>query len=425
MKRLLHFLSLSLLGIFSCLAISGCTSAQTPLSYFRTGLTTYRELIDNVIGQRSEDALFSSAADMSPSVSSVTGDLTAASSAPLYVDYSYYLPALTSDEAANFQALYAGIQAFEDTITLPVATRSEEISDLMHLLTNECPELLQLSSRWVEHSNLLGLVVSVSPEYILSKEAYDAQLSAINALIQSWQTALSGQSAYQAELTIYNYIVENCVYSTQAENCQSAYGALIDGQAKCDGRAKALVWGLRSLGIKSSVITGSSHAWVIAHIGDFDYNVDPTYDDNESDGIQQPLCYAYFNVPESSIASDPYPADDFYQRRGYPATVRWDLNYHVQSGMWISADTPGSDLASGTALDRARALFVAQAENVWESGSEGLVMIRFESDSDYNAVAASYNDWIQSFINMHAAGCNLVSYDFSNQQLLAVKLSFY
>ena len=357
------------------------------------------------------------------SVSSVTETI---SCAPLYADYSYYLPSLADDEAANFQALYTGIQGFQSTISLPVAVSSDNVSDLMHLLTNECPELMQLSSRWVEHSNLLGLVVSVSPEYTISKETFDAQTAAVNTLIQSWQTALSGQSAYQAELTIYNYIIENCVYSTQADNCQSAYGALIDGQAKCDGRAKALVWGLRSLGIKSSVITGNTHAWVIAHIGDYDYNVDPTYDDNENDGIQQPLCYAYFNIPESAISSDPYPADDFYQRRGYPATVRWDFNFHVQAGLWISADDPSSsDPASGTALDRARALFVAQAESIWEGGGEGLVMIRFENASDYADAAASYNDWIQSFINMHAAGCNIVNYDFSNQQLLAVRLSFY
>ncbi len=425
MKRLFHFLSLSLLGILACLAISGCKSAKTPLFYFQTGLTTYHELIDNVIGQRSEDILFSSASDVSQSVSSVAENLTVTPSTPLYAEFSYYLSALESDEATNFQALYAGIQNFEDTINLPVAVSSEEVSDLMHLLTNECPELLQMSSRWVEHSNLLGLVVSVSPEYTLSKEAYDAQFAAVNALIQNWQTALSGQSAYQAELTIYNYIIENCIYSTQAENCQSAYGALIDGQAKCDGRAKALVWGLRSLGIKSSVITGSTHAWVIAHIGDFDYNVDPTYDDNENDGIQQPLFYAYFNVPESAIASDPYPADDFYQRHGYPATTRWDLNYHVQSGLWISADTPESDPAAGTALDRAKALFIAQAENVLESGGTGLVMIRFESAYDYNEAAASCNSWIQSFINMHSAGCNMVRYDFSDQQILAMTLSFY
>ena len=324
MKRLFHFLSLSFIFMLSSMAVCGCVPAQTPLYYFHAGLSTYHELLDDVLGKRSEVDLFSSAADSSAPVSSVTETI---SCAPLYADYSYYLPSLADDEAANFQALYTGIQGFQSTISLPVAVSSDNVSDLMHLLTNECPELMQLSSRWVEHSNLLGLVVSVSPEYTISKETFDAQTAAVNTLIQSWQTTLSGQSAYQAELTIYNYIIENCVYSTQADNCQSAYGALIDGQAKCDGRAKALVWGLRSLGIKSSVITGNTHAWVIAHIGDYDYNVDPTYDDNENDGIQQPLCYAYFNIPESAISSDPYPADDFYQRRGYPATVRWDFNF--------------------------------------------------------------------------------------------------
>ena len=59
--------------------------------------------------------------------------------------------------------------------------------------------------------------------------------------------------------------------------------------------------------------------------------------------------------------------------------MRWDFNFHVQAGLWIYADDPSlSDPASGTALDRARALFVAQAESIWEGGGEGLVMIRFE-----------------------------------------------
>ena len=48
--------------------------------------------------------------------------------------------------------------------------------------------------------------------------------------------------------------------------------------------------------------------------------------------------------------------------------MRWDFNFHVQAGLWISADDPSSsDPASGTALDRARALFVAQAESIWEA----------------------------------------------------------
>ena len=119
-------------------------------------------------------------------------------------DYKAIIRFTADDEAANFQALYTGIQGFQNTISLPVAVSSDNVSDLMHLLTNECPELMQLSSRWVEHSNLLGLVVSISPEYTISKETFDAQTAAVNTLIQSWQTTLSGQSALSDELNIFS-----------------------------------------------------------------------------------------------------------------------------------------------------------------------------------------------------------------------------
>ena len=139
MKRLFHFLSLSFIFMLSSMAVCGCVPAQTPLYYFHAGLSTYHELLDDVLGKRSEVDLFSSAADSSAPVSSVTETI---SCAPLYADYSYYLPSLADDEAANFQALYTGIQGFQNTISLPVAVSSDNVSDLMHLLTNECPELM-------------------------------------------------------------------------------------------------------------------------------------------------------------------------------------------------------------------------------------------------------------------------------------------
>ena len=141
MKRLFHFLSLSFIFMLSSMAVCGCVPAQTPLYYFHAGLSTYHELLDDVLGKRSEVDLFSSAADSSAPVSSVTETI---SCAPLYADYSYYLPSLADDEAANFQALYTGIQGFQSTISLPVAVSSDNVSDLMHLLTNECQICLVL-----------------------------------------------------------------------------------------------------------------------------------------------------------------------------------------------------------------------------------------------------------------------------------------
>ena len=88
MKRLFHFLSLSFIFMLSSMAVCGCVPAQTPLYYFHAGLSTYHELLDDVLGKRSEVDLFSSAADSSAPVSSVTETI---SCAPLYADYSYYL----------------------------------------------------------------------------------------------------------------------------------------------------------------------------------------------------------------------------------------------------------------------------------------------------------------------------------------------
>ena len=51
--------------MLSSMAVCGCVPAQTPLYYFHAGLSTYHELLDDVLGKRSEVYLFSSAADSS------------------------------------------------------------------------------------------------------------------------------------------------------------------------------------------------------------------------------------------------------------------------------------------------------------------------------------------------------------------------
>lgn len=330
---------------------------------------------------------------------------------PLYEQYSYYLPNMDEKERANFLALYEGTMNFQESIPLPYQASADEVADLMLLLGNECPELLQLDLTWQQRSNLLGNIVSVSPSYIMDQETYNAQRSAIEDLLTQWHTQLDSLGSYDVELTIYNYIINNCVYSLDTENCQTAYGALIGGFAKCDGRAKALVWGLRSFGITCSLISGSNHAWVIARIDGYDYNADPTYDDNESDGHQYPSSYAYLNVPQSAIAENPYPADEFYQKRGYPQTVRWDANYHVKSGVWIAAG------------QNARDSFLSQLETAAAQKS-GTIRLRFESTEDFAAANNASSGWIQEFLNQKGLSCNITTFDCSDNNTLFIELTF-
>ena len=301
--------------------------------------------------------------------------------------------------------------SFAGQIDLPVALPDSEVSKLLQLMVAECPELLQFGSSWQQSTDLHSNVRSVIPTYALSEEETAAQYATVSALIDSFHAQLDGYDQYQTELAIYNYIVEHCVYSTTSSYASTAFGALVDGSAKCDGRAKAMVWVLRSFGIESSVLTGSDHAWVILNIDGTYCNTDPTFDDNESGGSQHPCSYAYFNVPQSAIADDPYPADELYTDLGIPDTVSWAQNYHVRSGFWIAS---GQD---------ASALFQAQTQAALQAGA-GLISIRFENPADYAAASAASASWLQSALNWGAASCSVTTYDYSDDNLLFLELQF-
>ena len=103
MKRLFHFLSLSFIFMLSSMAVCGCVPAQTPLYYFHAGLSTYHELLADVLGKRSEVDLFSSAADSSAPVSSVTETI---SCAPLYADYKMCIRDSSSSVPGRYTILF-------------------------------------------------------------------------------------------------------------------------------------------------------------------------------------------------------------------------------------------------------------------------------------------------------------------------------
>ncbi len=330
---------------------------------------------------------------------------------PYYENFSIFLPKLNEAEYTNFIALYQGIRTFREKITLPLPASSDEVQKLMTLLSNDCPELMQLGSQWGQNSNLLGSVISVSPTYICGREEWERQNAEITQLIEGFHAQLEGCSKYQAELAVYDYIISHCAYNSDSAYAQSPYGALIAGQAKCDGRAKAMVWALRSFGILSSVITGSEHAWVLLYLDGYYYNADPTYDDNEPGGRQAPCSYAHFNIPASAIATGSYPADDIYTELEYPATIRWDSNYHVKSGLWVFA---GQD---------PRPLFEAQLAQAAAAG-EGIVSIRFETPEDCQSALENVSAWVQDYLNLHMLNCNMTSYDLQNMNMIFLYISF-
>ena len=118
---------------------------------------------------------------------------------------------------------------------------------------------------------------------------------------------------YMKVYIIHNYIINNCKYAADYEtnddpNYYTAYGALINGQAVCDGYASAAQILFNLCGIENIKISGTSkgsgHAWNMIKLDDDYYHIDTTWDDPVSyDGFNY-LRYDYYNLTDDEISND-------------------------------------------------------------------------------------------------------------------------
>ena len=114
----------------------------------------------------------------------------------------------------------------------------------------------------------------------------------ITAFIKSINPA--NLSDYQKALKVHNFICSKAKYDTNAENdianyptAFTAYGALVEGKAVCQGYASAFYRICKELGLNvrfvSSSATKGKHAWNMLELDEKYYFVDCTWDDINSD----------------------------------------------------------------------------------------------------------------------------------------------
>lgn len=117
---------------------------------------------------------------------------------------------------------------------------------------------------------------------------------------------------YERERYLHDQLTENCTYDTQAASvaaeadpaAYTAYGALVERAAVCEGYAKAMQLLLRRAGIPCTLVTGKSgenneaHMWNLVKINGNDYHLDPTWNDSQNGSL-----HTYFNLTTESISA--------------------------------------------------------------------------------------------------------------------------
>ena len=171
--------------------------------------------------------------------------------------------------------------------------------------------------------------------YELRYHTTKAQETALTSRLSSVYASLGmeGLTNYEKLDKIYGYITSHVTYDHENLNNENyklkftAYAAVVNGKAVCQGYASLLYRMCLDNGIDARVITGKGrqedHAWNIARIGDYYYNLDATWDASTKSRENYLKCNTTFRnhtrVPEYSSGSF---------NRQYPMAIS-DLSKYV------------------------------------------------------------------------------------------------
>lgn len=113
-------------------------------------------------------------------------------------------------------------------------------------------------------------------------------------------------------------MIDNCYYfdGTYSWLRHSAFGAIVQGWAVCEGYSEAMQLLLNLAGITATVVYGDSddvlHEWNLVKIGDQWYHLDVTWDDLDKEEEHSFNRYCFFNVSTSFIEKNEHKLSPDY-----------------------------------------------------------------------------------------------------------------
>lgn len=154
--------------------------------------------------------------------------------------------------------------------------------------------------------------------FAYSKEQYWA----IQGVIQAFKDHCirAGMSDFEKEMAIVQYLVGSVTYpyaryraGLDTKDDHSAFGALVKGEAVCEGYAEAFCWLADAVGLETKFIYGvyggEMHDWNLVRLDGQWYHVDVTSDDPEAAGGANGFGWGnlrnqYLNLTDSQMARD-------------------------------------------------------------------------------------------------------------------------
>ena len=266
----------------------------------------------------------------------------------LLYDYGYYFNQLPKDEKEIYVKIDDAAKNIKKTVflgTIETQGLSDKISKILTAYFYDNPEIYYVSNQYTVSTSDLRLFklstlklnyIIDSPEEIKIKNIQIDNV--VNEIVSSVIT--ENMTEFEKELAIHDELVKQVNYyvydsiDTIPSIKHTAYGALVQKEAVCDGYSKAFKLLLDKVGIDNIIIRGSTeqvaHAWNVVSIGDEYYHVDATSD--RLINVENYAIHTYFNLNDKQIA-DTHVIDNSYN---IPQCNSDEYEYYNQMKYYIS-----------------------------------------------------------------------------------------
>ncbi|GAB6448941.1 S-layer homology domain-containing protein [Bacillus luti] len=236
----------------------------------------------------------------------------------LYNTLNYKKPAVAVQDTGDAALLAAfkedvqkRINAYETNITIPYKTKNSNSKEVMNTLFNAYKEVASKNEYTNYNRSNVSYGLSGSPgnytftlkiTYRETKEQTEYVMKQAKAIVSS--IIQVGMDDHEKVKAIHDYVVKHVSYDTSYK-AYTAYEALVNRSAVCQGYALLTYQLLKEAGIENHFVTGTGdgqpHAWNIVKIENKWYHLDTTFDDPVPDE-QGRVTYSYFNLSDEQIA---------------------------------------------------------------------------------------------------------------------------
>ena len=280
---------------------------------------------------------------------------------------------LNEREQALYDALYDGISAYRETIRLPGSYTRTEYERVYLMVMMQEPELFYVDRVY----ELAAEMTEARIYYTMTQAEAEGLKSSLEAAADAIIGRLStAQNAWQRLLMIHDAIAARCIYERSGHS-DDAVGSLVEGYAMCEGYSKGFLYTARRAGYDIMCVpghtgNGTEHVWNIVKIDGQYYNMDLTFDDDDSYGGA--AAHACFAVPDAAFG-DHLPDVNSYRP---PQCTDGTQTYYIKNALILNETSQLSQRIQEWSGRRADGItefccgeMVADAKNSVTAAAEG------------------------------------------------------